>query len=40
MSILDILKRRKRRFYKALVLGFSVSLVTSLVSYMGYLQGF
>jgi len=40
MPILDIIKRRKRRFYKALVLGFSVSLVTSLVSYMGYLQGF
>jgi len=40
MPILDILKRRKRRFYKSLVLGFSVCLVTSLVSYMGYLQGF
>jgi adenylate cyclase len=40
MSILEILKRRKRRFYKSLVLGFSVSLITSLVSYMGYLQGF
>ena len=40
MPILEILKRRKRRFYKSLVLGFSVSLITSLVSYMGYLQGF
>ncbi len=40
MPILEILKRRKRRFYKSLVLGFSVSLVSSLVSYMGYLQGF
>ena len=34
------LKRRKRRFYKSLVLGFSVSLLTSLASYMGYLEGF
>ncbi len=40
MAIVETLKRRKRRFYKSLVLGFSVSLVTSLVSYMGYLQGF
>ena len=40
MAILEILKRRKRRFYKSLVLGFSVSLITSLVSYMGYQQGF
>src|SRR5712692_7294021 len=40
MPILDILKRRRRRFYKSLVLGFSVSLITSLVSYMGFLQGF
>ena len=39
MPILDILKRRKRRFYKSLVLGLSVSLVTSLASYMGYLDG-
>ncbi len=40
MPILDTLKKRKRRFYKSLVLGFSVSLITSLVSYLGYLQGF
>ncbi len=40
MSIIETLKRRKRRFYKSLVLGFSVSLITSLVSYFGYLQGF
>jgi adenylate cyclase len=40
MAFLETLKRRKRRFYKSLVLGFSVSLVTSLVSAMGYLQGF
>lgn len=40
MGIFETLKRRKRRFYKALVLGLSVSLLTSLVSYMGYLEGF
>ena len=40
MSIVEIIQRRKRRFYKSLVLGFSVSLVTSLASYMGYLDGF
>jgi adenylate cyclase len=40
MLIVEILKRRKRRFYKSLVLGFSVCLVTSLVSYMGFLEGF
>ncbi|HEY2986439.1 MAG TPA: adenylate/guanylate cyclase domain-containing protein [Candidatus Binatia bacterium] len=40
MPIFETLKRRKRRFYKSLVLGFSVSLITSLVSYLGYLQGF
>ena len=40
MAILEILKRRKRRFYKSLVLGFSVCLVTSLISYMGYLEAF
>jgi adenylate cyclase len=40
MPIIETLKRRKRRFYKSLVLGFSVSLITSLVSYFGYLQGF
>ena len=40
MPIVETLKKRKRRFYKSLVLGFSVSLITSLVSAMGYLQGF
>jgi adenylate cyclase len=40
MAILETLKRRRRRFYKSLILGLSVSLITSLVSYMGYLQGF
>jgi adenylate cyclase len=40
MSIVETLKKRKRRFYKSLVLGLSVSLVTSFASTMGYLQGF
>ena len=40
MSVIDILKRRKRRFYKSLVLALSVSLVTSLASTMGYLETF
>src|SRR6201993_3561358 len=36
MRILETLKRRKRRFYKSLILAFSVSLLTSLASYLGY----
>ena len=39
MRIIEILKRRKRRFYKALVLSLSVSLLTSLASYTGYFEG-
>ena len=40
MGIIEVLKRRKRRFYKSLVLGLSVSLFTSLASYLGYFEGF
>jgi adenylate cyclase len=40
MTIIEVLKRRKRRFYKSLVLALSVSLVTSLASTMGYLEAF
>src|SRR3972149_7728636 len=40
MSIIEVLKRRKRRFFKSLVLALSVSLLPSLASYMGYLEGF
>ncbi|MBI2539078.1 MAG: CHASE2 domain-containing protein, partial [Deltaproteobacteria bacterium] len=40
MSVIEVLKRRKRRFYKSLVLALSVSLVTSLASTMGYLETF
>ncbi|HEY3306685.1 MAG TPA: adenylate/guanylate cyclase domain-containing protein [Candidatus Binatia bacterium] len=40
MPIVETLKKRKRRFYKSLVLGLSVSIITSFASYMGYLQGF
>lgn len=39
MRILETLKRRKRRFYKSLILAFSVSLLTSLASYLGYFDG-
>jgi adenylate cyclase len=39
MAIIETLKRRRRRFYKSLVLGLSISLLTSLASYMGYLEG-
>lgn len=38
-KIIEILKRRKRRFFKSLALGFSVSLLTSLASYLGYFDG-
>jgi adenylate cyclase len=40
MVMFETLKRRKRRFYKALILGFSVCILTSLAAYMGYLEGF
>ncbi len=40
MSVIEVLKRRKRRFYRSLVLALSVSLLTSLASYMGYFEGF
>ncbi len=39
MRIVETLKRRKRRFYKSLILALSVSLLTSLASTMGYLEG-
>lgn len=39
MGIIETLKRRKRRFYKSLFLAFSVSALTSLASYIGYLDG-
>jgi len=38
MSIFAALQRRKRRFYKSLLLGFAVSLLISLGSYLGYLD--
>ena len=40
MRIIEVLKRRKRRFFKSLVLALSVSLLTSLASTMGYFEGF
>src|SRR3990172_139255 len=40
MIIIEVLKRRKRRFFKSLVLALSVSLLISLASYMGYIEGF
>jgi adenylate cyclase len=38
MRILPTLKRRKRRFYKSLLLGIGVSVLLSLASYLGYLE--
>ena len=38
MSILATLKRRKRRFYKSLLLGVAVSFLLSIGSYLGYLD--
>ncbi len=38
MGIVETLRRRKRRFFKALFLGLSVSLLTSLASYLGYFE--
>ena len=40
MAIVEVVRGRKRRFYRSLILGFSVSLITSLASYMGFLEGF
>jgi adenylate cyclase len=39
MRIVETIKRRKRRFYKTLLLALSVSLLTFLASTMGYLEG-
>ncbi len=38
--MVEVLKRRKRRLYRSLLLGFSVSFLSSLASYLGYLDGF
>ncbi|MSP41583.1 MAG: CHASE2 domain-containing protein [Deltaproteobacteria bacterium] len=38
MNILTTLKRRKRRFYKSLLIGVVVSLLLTIASYMGYLD--
>src|SRR5256885_6543909 len=40
MRILGTLKSRRRRFYRSVVLGVAVSLIVSLLSALGYLQGF
>lgn len=39
-SLVEVFRRRKRRFYKSLILGLSVSLLTSSASYMGYFERF
>ena len=39
MGIVETLKNRRRRFYRSLTLGIAASLIVSLVSYFGYLQG-
>jgi adenylate cyclase len=38
MALVDIFKRRKRRFYKSLLLGLCVSLVVSAASWLGYFE--
>jgi adenylate cyclase len=38
MHIIELLKRRKRRFYKSFLLGATVSVVLSVASYVGYLE--
>ena len=38
MNICTTLQRRKRRFYKSLLLGIGVSVLLSLASYLGYLE--
>ncbi len=38
MPILTTLQRRKRRFYKSLLLGIGVSVLLSLASYLGYFE--
>ena len=38
MRIIELLKRRKRRFYKSFLLGATVSVVLSVASYLGYLE--
>jgi len=40
MNLLATLRQRKRRFYKSLLLGFGVTLLLSVVSYLGYLDPF
>lgn len=40
MNILATLHQRKRRFYKSLLLGIVVTLLLSIVSYLGYLDRF
>ena len=38
MKLLQTLRRRKRRFFKSLVLGVGVSILVSIASYLGYLD--
>ena len=38
MKLLQTLRRRKRRFFKSLFLGVGVSILTSIASYLGYLD--
>ena len=38
MRIIELLRRRKRRFYKSFLLGAAVSVVLSIASYLGYLE--
>ena len=38
MKLLQTLRRRKRRFFKSLLLGVGVSILVSIASYLGYLD--
>ena len=38
MRIIELLRRRKRRFYKSFLLGAAASVVLSIASYLGYLE--
>jgi adenylate cyclase len=38
MTVVETLKRRKRRFYKSLMIGLCVSVLTSAASYMGHFE--
>src|SRR5687768_9311587 len=38
MRVIELISRRKRRFYKSFVLGTTASAVVAIASYLGYLE--